>query len=112
MGVCGCPIGYKFALNGVDCICNVFASLQINEKCYPCSFISYSNNRSSDQGVSCGCVSPFVWSFDYKNCTCNSSASFVNATGKGICLLCSDSIFAVSKLNETACNCLSDLEWN
>lgn len=73
----------------------------------PCASIRFSNNKSSDNGLTCGCIAPFKWNTLNKFCTCNATAvvAFDNK-GKGVCVICSSAIFAIQKLDDWNCTCM------
>lgn len=75
--------------------------------CVACNAAVASNGRAT--AMTCACVSEeMVWSVSLSRCVCvDSNSVVVGNANNGKCVICEESINAVSKFNETACSCIN-----
>jgi len=109
---CGCQNTFVW-VNNTGCSCGSSQALQIGNgstaSCVVCNNIIYAASKYNN--TTCNCASAaLVWSSAINQCVCAATNSIVSLfSGVYSCLTCNSSIYAVSALNSTACNCISPL---
>jgi len=127
---CSCISSLFVWSPNVGCVCSNAAAIIVGSgttaTCLVCNSTIYSSGKSSTsnacvclgsltwQGTACGCASPLVI---LSNNTCGAAtvtcATTLVLLPNNTCTSCTSTIYALSRLNATNCNCLSAaLVWN
>jgi len=110
---CSCQTTFVW-VNNTGCICGNSQALVIGNgltaTCLVCNSTIYAASKYNS--TTCRCVSTaLVWSGSTHQCACAAANSviFLSIVGVYSCVACNSTLYAVSSLTSTSCNCISSL---